>query len=96
MDLPLRALRGDAHDHRYDPLIPPYAGGAVTWYEDDLQRAYHRYRRAGLVTREDLAAAQDRYVRPMTRAYERPSIRQRNLLQSRGEFCEALARNAPR
>ena len=95
-DLDAHVIYVRRDDNRLDPLIPPYAGGGVTWYEDDYQRAWMRYRAAGLVSRTELAAAQRRYVRPMTRAFERSTIRQRDWLQSRGDFCEALAKNAPR
>ena len=80
----------------FEPLIPPYVSWGGNWYDEDLERAYRRYRAAGVVTRDQLHQAQDLYTRAMTEAFERPSVREQRFLQSQSRFCESLAKNAPR
>ena len=83
-------------NHWFEPLIPPYVSWGGNWYDEDLERAYRRYRTAGVVTPQQIYAAQDAYTRPMTRAFERASLRERRFLQEQSRFCESLADNARR
>ena len=83
-------------DFRFEPLIPPFVSMGGNWYDEDLERAYRRYRAAGVVTSEQLYRAQDTYSRSMTRAFERPSLEEQKFLQSQAPFCRTLARDAPR
>ncbi len=95
-DLDAQVIYVRRDDQRYDPLIPPFAGGGSAWYEDDHRRAYQRLRSAGQVTPQELAAAQDRYIRPMTKVYERATPSQQRTLESTRRFCKDFARSAGR
>jgi len=95
-DLDAQVIYVRRDDQRYDPLIPPFAGGGASWYEDDNQRAYQRFRSAGQVTAQELTAAQERYVRPMSKAFDRATPGQQRALESSRRFCKDFARSAPR
>ena len=83
-------------DRRFDPLIPPYVSAGGQWYDEDLERAYRRYRSKGLISFDQLVQSQDRYVRDMTRVFEDASVREQRFLEGQRTFCRDLARNAPR
>jgi hypothetical protein len=81
---------------RFEARIPPYVSWGGSFYDEDLERAYRRYRSAGALTLDQVSEAQRRYTRAMTRTFERGTLRDRNLLRAQGDFCEGLVRNAPR
>jgi len=80
---------------RFEPRIPPYVSWGSSFYDEDLERAYRRYRSAGAVTLDQVSDAQRLYTRPMTRTFERSTLRDRQFLRSQSDFCRGLIRNAP-
>jgi hypothetical protein len=83
---------------RFEPAIPPYVSRGGFWYDEDLERAYRRYRAAGVVTRDQIHQAQDVYSREMTDLFGRRhggGLRLQRFLQAQSGFCDSLSKNAP-
>ena len=80
---------------RFEPRIPPYVSWGGSFYDEDVERAYRRYRSAGAVRLDEISDAQRRYTRPMTRTFQRAGLRDRNLLRGQQDFCQGLVKNAP-
>jgi hypothetical protein len=80
---------------RFEARIPPYVSWGGSFYDEDIERAYRRYRSADAVTLDQISEAQRRYTRPMTRTFQSGRLRDRNLLRSQQDFCQGLIRNAP-
>ena len=86
----------DNTTNRFELKIPPFVSTGGDFYDEDLERAYRRYRAAGVVSYAQVTEAQDAFTLPMTRAYERASFGEQRFLRSRDRFCRALAKDAPR
>lgn len=82
---------------RFEPAIPRFVGRGGFWYDEDLERAYRKYRAAGVVSTDQISQAQDVYSEEMTELFDRRhgGLRLQRFLTRQSDFCTALARNAP-
>ena len=81
---------------RLEPALPPDFTRASGWYDYDLERAYDRLRARGLVDREDVRAARERYRAPLLSRAERPTTGERRFLRAQTSACRRLIQGASR
>ena len=78
--------------NRFELALPPDFTRPSGWYDYDIERAYDRYRRAGLVRREEVNAARERFRTPLRSRYHQISLTEQRFFQSQTRFCEELVR----
>lgn len=77
-------------DGRVDLLLPPYFVGGPEWYDEDLEFAYRRLRRQGVVNYEQVQAAREAIGRDMVRTFRRANGSDQRFLQDQARYCETV------
>jgi len=77
---------------RFELALPPDYLPPSGWYDSDIERAYYRYRRAGLVQREQVRAARERYQPELRSRAQRLSLAERRFFLAQADFCRDLVR----
>lgn len=80
----------------FELALPPDFTRPSGWYDYDLERAYDRLRARGLVNREDVRAARERYTAPLLTRAERPTLSERRFLRAQTSLCRRIIQDASR
>lgn len=78
------------NDNRLDLLLPPTFVGGPEWYDEDLEGAYRRLRRQGVVSYDQVQTARSTIGRAMVRAFERTTGSERRYLDEQSRYCETV------
>ena len=79
---------------RFDPSFPAAIVRGAEWHDEELERAFYRYRQAGRVTSEEVHALRVQYGPEMERAFYRTSAGERRFFQNQARFCRDLVRQS--
>jgi hypothetical protein len=77
-------------DGRVDLLLPPHFVGGPQWYDEDLESAYRRLKRQGVVNHDQVRLARAAIGRDMVRAFRRPSGGEQRFLREQSRYCKTV------
>ena len=80
-------------NYRLDATFPAAILRGGQWHDEDLERAYLRYRAAGAVE-GDVSAVRQQYGTEMGRAFRQTTVGERRFFLSQSTFCRDLARGS--
>jgi hypothetical protein len=80
---------------RFELALPPDFTPAGGWYDQDVERAFERLRRRGLVSREEVRAARAAYGQDHGRGLgAHPRLSERRRHEERARLCSSLVKSA--
>ena len=88
LDADLVYVRRD--DGQIDLLLPPHFVGGPEWYDEDLEHAYRRLKRQGVVSYDQVRAARSAISADMVRAFRRTNGAGQRFLQDQSRYCETV------
>jgi hypothetical protein len=88
LDADLVYVRRD--DGQVDLLLPPYFVGGPHWYDEDLERAYRRLKRQGVVNYDQVRAARSVIGHDMVRAFRRPNGAEQRFIEDQSRYCNTV------
>lgn len=79
---------------QFELALPPDFTRPSGWYDYDIERAYHRLRRADLVQSAEVEAARERYRAPLRGRLNPLSVSEKRFFRSQANFCRDLVRSS--
>ena len=77
-------------DGRLELLLGPNFVGGPEWYDEDLEDAYRRLKRQGVVSYEQVRAARSAISSDMVRAFRRASGAEQRFIEDQARYCETI------
>ncbi len=83
-------LRRD--NQRYENAFPLAITRGAVWYDEDLERTFHRHRAAGRISSREVDALKNQYGMEMERHFRRTTFSQQRFFQDQSRFCRDLVK----